>query len=466
MNPISVKTKTMKRTKLINLLAQILFLFIVVDSAWADLQGELDRMVGELGVTSAASAPGVYEGQTRGYLTGGSLLLRSPRSTLQPFTATAPKLRAGCEGIDFYLGSLSYINLQDFVIKLQAIGTNAAGYAFQLSLTHLCPSCAGVLEAMEKATREINALNVSSCQAARTLVDGTVGMVQKISASNQSRCEDSMVASGAAADRVQAREMCQANPAAGEQNGDAQDREHARQNKNFLWEALKGVPLDRDTRELFQSLLGTLVMDPNGLRYYPPLLQFSDFIEGGSVPLYTCPSTIADPADLCLSPGQNMVTVQGLTVQVKALLVDVLGKLRAAQPLTSQEQDLITTAPIPLYRILSRLSSLPPAIGEAYLIQTSEQVSVLLAAGWIDYALKEIEKGLPTAKIEGAALEWFRDGIKEARSSTARKLSEVKVSVDLITAELERLQKLDQLILRNIENQGLGESYRFGQRGK
>lgn len=456
----------MTRTKSINIFAQIILLFLLIGSAHADLQGELDRMVGELGVTSTASAPGIYEGQTRGYLTGGSLLLRSPRSTLQPFTATPPKLRAGCEGIDFYLGSLSYINLQDFVNKLQAIGTNAAGYAFQLSLTHLCPSCAGVLESMEKATREINALNVSSCQAARTLVDGTVGMVQKISASNQSRCEDSMVGSGAATDRVQAREMCQVNPAAGEQNGDVEDREHARQNKNFLWEALKGVPLNRDTRELFQSLLGTLVMDPGGLRYHPPLLQFSDFIDGGSVSLYTCPSTVTDPADLCLLPSPNLVTVQGLTAQVKALLINVLGKLRAAQPLSSQEQDLITTSPIPLYRILSRLSALPPAIGEAYLIQTSEQVSVLLAAGWIDYALNEIEKGLPTAKIEGAALDWFRDGIKEARISTTRKLTEVKVSIDLITAELERLQKLDQLMLRNIQSQGLGESYRFGQRGK
>lgn len=452
----------MKRLNFIFIPLLILFW---VSSASADLQGELDRMAGQLGVTSTTTSPGIYEGQTRGYLTGGSLLLRAPRSTLQPFTATPPKIRAGCEGIDFYLGSLSYINLQDFINKLQAIGTNAAGYAFQLSLTHLCPSCAGVLEAMEKATREINALNVNTCQAARMLVDGTAGMVQKLSAGNQSRCEDALVASGAVTDRIEARERCQGNPAAGEQSGDTQDREHARQSKNFLWESLKGVPLDRETKELFMSLLGTMIMEPAGLHYHPPLLQFSDFMDGGSVAVYVCPSLLTDPADLCLAPVLNTITVQGLTVQVKGLLTGTLEKLRSAQALTSQEQDLITTSPVPLYKILNRLSSLPPTIGEAYLIQTSEQVSVLLAAGWIDYALRELEKGLPTAKIEGVAIDWFRDGIKEVRASTARKLSEVKMSIDIITTELQRLEKVDQLILRNLESQGVGESSRFGKRG-
>jgi conjugative transfer pilus assembly protein TraH len=60
--------------------------------------------------TSAGAAVNVtpaqsYQTQTMGVVTGGSLVWRTPNRSFQPIYFTPPSLRAGCGGIDVFLGA-------------------------------------------------------------------------------------------------------------------------------------------------------------------------------------------------------------------------------------------------------------------------------------------------------------------------------------------------------------------------
>src|SRR5258708_1659971 len=59
----------------------------------------------------AATHPGAYQSQTRGALMGGSLSLRIPQENFSLATVAPPRFKAGCQGIDMYLGSFSYGSL-------------------------------------------------------------------------------------------------------------------------------------------------------------------------------------------------------------------------------------------------------------------------------------------------------------------------------------------------------------------
>ena len=58
------------------------------------------------GQTSYTSA-GLYASASMDTVTGGRYVLKAKREDFQPFYLQAPHLKAGCGGIDFFLGAFS-----------------------------------------------------------------------------------------------------------------------------------------------------------------------------------------------------------------------------------------------------------------------------------------------------------------------------------------------------------------------
>ena len=111
------------------------------------LQSELNELFGNM---SNYTQPGVYESTRRGVLAGGGAQIRSRRMNIQLIAFEPPNIKAGCGGIDIFLGSFSYINLDQFISFLRAIAANAAGYAFQMALKVSCTICSNVMDAMQQ----------------------------------------------------------------------------------------------------------------------------------------------------------------------------------------------------------------------------------------------------------------------------------------------------------------------------
>ena len=76
------------------------------------LQTKMDTVFGSM---SNVTKPGVFETQRRGVLSGGSVYVRNPVMNTQLINFQPPSWNASCGGIDFFGGSFSFINADQFV---------------------------------------------------------------------------------------------------------------------------------------------------------------------------------------------------------------------------------------------------------------------------------------------------------------------------------------------------------------
>ncbi len=123
-------------------------------------------------LAATATNPGVYQSQRRGVLTGGSFQVRWPIRNIWLAHIAPPHLQAGCNGIDFFGGSFSFINAEQFKQILRQIGTAAVGYAFQLAIATICQECASLMAHLQDLMNNINSLEASSCAIGAKIVAG------------------------------------------------------------------------------------------------------------------------------------------------------------------------------------------------------------------------------------------------------------------------------------------------------
>lgn len=160
------------RTRLLGMTAACALAMGHVEPAAAqNIGAQMDSMFNTL--TSVVPPTGV-ETLRRGGLYGGRLRVRARTMQAQFISATPPSFRAGCGGIDFFGGSFSFINLDQFTQLLRSIASAALGYAFMLALQNVCPICATTIAQLQRIIQELNQLNANSCQLAQGLVNDTL----------------------------------------------------------------------------------------------------------------------------------------------------------------------------------------------------------------------------------------------------------------------------------------------------
>ncbi|MBO1928812.1 conjugal transfer protein TraH [Providencia rettgeri] len=73
-------------------------------------------------------------------------MVRNQLRTLTPVNVTLPKASGGCAGIDFFAGSFSFINTEEFIQLLRNIAANSVGLAFQLAINAMDAVLGGVIK--------------------------------------------------------------------------------------------------------------------------------------------------------------------------------------------------------------------------------------------------------------------------------------------------------------------------------
>lgn len=375
-------TKILRQTRY-SLFAGLLVLTtgLASQNAHADAQAVLDDI---FEVYVNVTEPQTFETQRRGGLTLGRVVTRNRVVAPNFINFDPPSFAGGCQGIDLYGGSFSFINKDQLTQALRAVASNALSYAFTLALEGVCPTCMQKMEKLRDWVDNINKEMKDSCRWGKSLVNAT-GLDEW----HNSRVEAALDAerrAGVVEDAFDA-----VDNFVSEFTSDTNVGEFTPE--NVVWAAMVdsntaawfGAFGDQELREVLMSVTGTLIkgevdaggtecLNADGDREYcyseaPPTLTVKDFIDGdiaGPVRIYAC-----DTEAECLAPTVNAVQWPGLKARVREILFGpaplftggLIFKIRdRGATLTPQEEAFISQAPIPVYTVLKSVAKYPGTV--------------------------------------------------------------------------------------------------------
>lgn len=147
--------------------AMILALTIFIGSTGTSVQANFaDDWAGQ----TTSTDTGYFKGGERGYLSGGSFSARWPMGTDSAMSISLPSVKAGCGGIDMFLGGFSFLDTDKLVEKFQRILSAAPAAAFDIALKTLSPQTADTIKSLEAMVEKLNNLQLDDCKAAKALV--------------------------------------------------------------------------------------------------------------------------------------------------------------------------------------------------------------------------------------------------------------------------------------------------------
>ncbi len=328
--------KFLKKT----LVATVTFAYAVSSSAGA-LDDQMKKSFGSLtNVTNAGS----YEGQTRGVITGGNMYVRNKIVERNLVSFKAPSIKAGCGGIDIYKGSLSFISGPEFEALLQAIAANARGYAFELALDIVCPTCNATMKELQKKIQEMTAGLLNSCEMAKYGVNALTPL--------QTWAESSRAEASTAAANVDGLfdniydawpwKKDGGKPTSATDKMSPAQRAKAGLTGNITWKALLknnvsawyGLFGGNELNQVMMSVAGTVIMKPGtgandnstvpNVEIVPivreGIVKLEHLLYGGTdVKVFSC--TDGTGIDECLEIGEVNQSIEGMEAKVRVMMM-------------------------------------------------------------------------------------------------------------------------------------------------
>ena len=323
---------------------------------------------------SNVTEAGVREAGAVSTVTGGGFVYRTPRTDFVPFSVTPPSLKAGCGGIDLFLGAFSIPSREEFVSFLKSVGTALPGLAFQLALQTMAPDLNEQVGRYADLIRSYTNRYTDSCEAARALLDNTGAtehLTRVVEGAKNALRSDGSVADQSEADRRvrdNGEKAIAASPIRKDSGGNVVDAPEI----NLTWALLSGGKLgaaDFDSvslRETMMTLLGTTVFRQEGKGENAVLVAreiagvdllpvlFNETGKDTSLVKLTC-----DEAKRCLSPERKPMYDTDLVAELKEAADHYLTALKSrdASLVTDDEMlFLASVSSVPLLRILNLAS--------------------------------------------------------------------------------------------------------------
>ncbi|QNG43603.1 conjugal transfer protein TraH [Sphingobium yanoikuyae] len=362
------------------------------------------------------TSPGSFEDQTRGYVTAGGMSGRVDVHDDYLMSLTLPKVKAGCGGIDMFLGGMSFLDPDYLVQKLETILQAAPAVAFQYLLETLDEKMGNIISKMEAATNFLNSIQVNDCRLANRMVqiakgdDNMSGIVEEMTGYKSIR-------EGYANSWQQSREKIQAN-----KGNPTED----------LKEALANCPAE--VTDIFKT--GSLLAHAAarvGASDWAGVMRarvgdvYMRWDANDKVPLFSaipaCPRQDTESADDFLT---GRVPTRALNIPATAADCSVNGagrgalilarermeaisvKIRTRAALTTEEKQFVANVrTLPVYRLLEW--GVRQGLTDSVIADTDELVALTLAYQMlndltrsIDFALQNAERGVTTAGASDA----------------------------------------------------------------
>lgn len=445
--------------------AQLAFVFclgFLLSPARADLAGDMDTFFSDINFGNV-TRPGVYEGQSAGYFTGGGVFMRVPQRNYTLYSAQWPRFRSGCGGIDLFTGGFSLINRQEFVAMLQNIGSVAVSQAFLLALRTISPQIASTMEQIQTWAQRYGLNSINSCEAGSALVGGaltTFGM------SKQACIMERVNSRGEAWSEAEVACTTGGERMATLQNGAMKKLMVAE--GNLAWRAMMRNPFfvhDTDLAQVMMNLSGTVILrvDRPGdedstmtWQVIPSILADTAgqnllrvLFEGGSVTVRACSDGTADEFACTEMNGSHTVAIpRGLIAKVRAILDDIVTNIHNDTRLDAVQQGLLASTSLPVHKYLT--------VGVAYipgaLAPEIDGYATLIAKDILYTYLNDL-LGKLTASVqalenrEDRKIRDFFDGVVQARRELRAYKDDVRHSFDEALVFTQRVREYEKALI-------------------
>lgn len=156
------------------LLSSVFFILLSANALAGGMQSQVDKLVDDMSTTTS---PGKFETTERSGFQGGRYTEKYPIANFDLFHMDLPSARGGCNGIDVFGGSYSFIDADQLIESLKKVAANAKGYAFQLAMDQMCPSCVKWMNELRDSMQKLNSELGNSCQLAQGIVNGGINAI-------------------------------------------------------------------------------------------------------------------------------------------------------------------------------------------------------------------------------------------------------------------------------------------------
>ncbi|MBA3814533.1 MAG: conjugal transfer protein TraH [Alphaproteobacteria bacterium] len=427
---------------------------------YAGMQDNLEKAFGVLGMSNNVTTAGGYQDQTGGFYTGGSVFGRSKVNNAELFSLQMPHYRAGCGGIDLFMGGFSFINAQAFTQLLRNIGSNAGGYAFNLALATVTPQIKSVLDDLSAKVQAMTNQNINSCEAAATLVGGAW---PQSNASSQLLCNAMSKDLGLATDWAQSHQKCGAEQqmnATLDRKAQTQDFKDVLGDEfNIAWKAIqKNAFLSQDVQlaEFFMTISGTIVSRRVNERVEAIVLPsksgdstlLSALIQGLiPIEIYKCDDTNADK---CLSPTFQTITLpeaKALHGKVQSLLQSISQKVRVDGALSVEERGFVNSTMIPVLKIIAVEVAFREGGSPLSITNFSEAIAHDILLQYLDEVMSIVWDSvtqLQKVQISDAKIEELRAGIAGSRKLLFAQRTALFEQMSTTLDAIERTQAIER----------------------
>jgi len=431
-----------------------------------------------------STSPKVIEGQERGYLTFGGGYLRVPQSQIRLFTVSPPRIKAGCGGIDYSFGALSYLSIDQLVQWLQQVLQAAPAIAFEIALKKMLSGVQSTLNEVTNIAQIVNSMTVDSCQASKALVYGVYGALSsKFAGAEQQAAANGSSEQGVTKDAFSSfTEALKDLPGliskwASTPQGQEFQKFTQEVEGDFLYKQFQAkYGEDFATKndwakfqyEIVVSMVGDIVFlkkdkqkgtedNPYEVKHIQPLISVKDLMEmdgdkkyyelttfkdaygktfKGVSPTVTASLENAFNSLLSSAPPEvrdiynNTLTgyKPGFAKLTAAYLYSILQKIESGTPLTKQEKDFIKATPLPILKWLNTLAYFPGA-GETFIEQSKDYIASFYVESMIRDALSGVSP-LPTNKVPKEALTYY-NAIFASAAQRMKELYEIRRTAPL-----------------------------------
>ena len=445
--------------------------------------GFMEDYFNSAGAMSNVTDAQVYSTETSEVISGGSLVFKSPQRAFTPFSFTPPSLKAGCGGIDMYMGAFGMANKQEFVQFLRNVGQNSAGLAFKVALQAMSPDLATQVQEIADTISKWNQYFGSSCEAAKRVMDSGPSAWISEAVGNAKR---NLVATGQATGETEARDAVETNAQAAIDNAPCRQNDAGKTVEcpqiNIVWAAMNRgtlAGLTDSEKEIMMSLFGTRIIkrkeQPDGsisLVTQPArtLFNISNLVGNptdASVNLmfWKCTDT-----DQCLEPVEDQKATQTFGYLFYKKSIDLRDAIKNRQQPNLQDLRLLSMGTsLPLIKIIElRAVTNQNLLNDEMLEIWSKAAAWELASRYVEEVAGNLKTMLEAAKVtDTSALRV--SSVKEVLASLERTKAEMRseraeiyTQVAKVGALIGQLEHLERAMYSSVSTD-LVANARFGR---